>query len=196
MGHKPANSYAPYSVSVDPSGRFVYAASVAGNVHYSFEMNPTSGALTPLANGAVIVSRDQPISLITYNSPTSPAAATFSSRFAYAANSGDNTLSGYAINAATGALTATTPTPSAGNGPRAIAVHPRNRFVIGVNHTNQNDLASYAINSPGGALSSASSTIWTGGRPSRSHFTQTVDPFISRTRSAQARIPSASAPSA
>ena len=144
---------APFSVSVDSSGRFVYATSATGNLLYSFELNQTTGDLTPLSNGAVITSRDQPISLVAYSSVTTPAAATFSSKFAYVPNAGANTIGGYAINPSSGALSAGSPVASSGDSPRVAAVHPRGRFVLGVNETGTNFVASYAINDPTGALS-------------------------------------------
>lgn len=157
-------SVAPYSVSVDPSGRFVYAASAVGNVHYSFSLDGTTGALTPLVNGAVTMSRDQPISLVAYSSADSPNPVTFNSRHAFVANTGDNTISGYVIDAASGALTAGPPSASAGVGPRTLVVHPRGQYVVSVNQTNQNDLASYAINASRGELAMARSTLATGGQ--------------------------------
>jgi 6-phosphogluconolactonase len=155
---------APFSVSVDSSGRFVYATSATGNLLYSFELNQTTGDLTPLSNGAVITSRDQPISLVAYSSVTTPAAATFSSKFAYVPNAGANTIGGYAINTSSGALNAGSPVASFGDSPRVAAVHPRGRFVLGVNETGTNYVASYAINDPSGALSPAGSTLFTGGQ--------------------------------
>jgi 6-phosphogluconolactonase len=153
----------PFSVSVASSGRFVYATSATGNVLYSFELNQTTGDLTPLSSGAVITSRDQPISLVAYSSVTAPSPATFSSRFAYVPNAGANTIGGYAIDASTGALSAGSPVGSSGDGPRLAAVHPRGRFVLGVNETGTNFVASYAINDPSGSLSAAGSTLFTGG---------------------------------
>ena len=49
--------------------------------------------------------------------------------FAYVANNGDNTVSGYSINPTTGALTAIpgSPFPS-GSGPNSVAVSPTGQF--------------------------------------------------------------------
>jgi len=131
----PSLQPAPFSVSLDPSGRFVYSASVAGNVHRSYLL-ASDGALTPLGQGAQLMSRDQPVSLTVFPALTNPtAAASFTSKFAYVSNNGldsiSNLIFGFTLDPVSGALTATAPIPSAGLGAKALAVDPQSRFVLG-----------------------------------------------------------------
>lgn len=72
------------------------------------------------------------------------------SRFAYAANAGDNTISAYSIDSS-GALTAIgTPVPT-GTSPRAIAARPDGQYVYVVNGTS-NNISVYAVNATSGTL--------------------------------------------
>lgn len=72
--------------------------------------------------------------------------------FAYAANGGDNTISAYSIDSATGALSAVgTPVP-AGTSPSAIAARPDGQYVYVVNESS-NNISVYAVNATSGALS-------------------------------------------
>ena len=71
-------------------------------------------------------------------------------RYAYAANYGSNTVSAYAINAASGVL-ATTITPSTvatGTGPSAVAVDPAGQFAYVTNQT-ANSISAYSIGGSG-----------------------------------------------
>ena len=82
------------AVVVDPSGKYVYAANVNSASVSAFAVNETSGTLTPLAGSPVA----------TVSSPQALAIDP-SGRYLYvASNSGP--LAGYAIDSATGALTA------------------------------------------------------------------------------------------
>jgi 6-phosphogluconolactonase len=120
----PAGSL-PESVAVDPSGRFVYVASVVsagtglrGNVS-GYTMNSTSGELTPVPGS--------PFPLPEVSLPQSVAVDP-SGRFVYVANPsgfpfdfGGN-VSGYTIDAVTGALTPMSGSPFvAGTRPVSIA---------------------------------------------------------------------------
>jgi 6-phosphogluconolactonase (cycloisomerase 2 family) len=150
---------APFSVSLDPSGRFVYSASVAGNVHRSYALG-SDGTLTPLAQGAQVMSRDQPISLTVFPALSNPtAAASFTSKFAYVSNNGlDSTSSliyGFRLDPASGALTATTPIPAARAGVKALAVDPQSRFVFSTYESSvasSGGFATYGIDANTGML--------------------------------------------
>lgn len=132
----------PWSVAMDPSGKFAYVANEGGfaptNVSM-FSINTTTGALTFIgtvaAGGrAVSVALD----------PTG--------KFAYVANSDSNDVSIYMINTTTGALTSSE-TIAAGTGPGFVAVGPAGTFAY-VTNSGSNDVSMYTINITTGALTS------------------------------------------
>jgi len=97
----------PSSVTIDPSGRFAYAAISGSNNISVYTINQQTGALTP----GTTVAAD-----------TGPFAVTVdpSGRFVYAANVISNNISAYGLNQDTGALTAIGTPVSAGTEPCAI----------------------------------------------------------------------------
>jgi DNA-binding beta-propeller fold protein YncE len=96
---------------VDPCGKFAYVANFGGGVS-GYTINPTTGALTPIAgspfaagNGPNIVAVDP------------------SGKFAYVTNFSGNNVSGYTIDPSTGALTAIAGSPfAAGGEPFSVAI--------------------------------------------------------------------------
>jgi 6-phosphogluconolactonase (cycloisomerase 2 family) len=91
------------------------------------------------------------------------------SRFAYATNSGENTVSMYTVDATTGALRANGYV-AAGTGPRSITVDPSGKFAYVANITSGN-ISTYTINLTTGVLN-PSGLVTAGSRP----FSITVDP--------------------
>ena len=75
-------------------------------------------------------------------------------KFAYVANPGSNNVSGYTINATTGALTAIAGSPfPAGASPFSVAVDPTGKFAYVANESSQsNNVSGYTINATTGAL--------------------------------------------
>jgi YVTN family beta-propeller protein len=86
--------------------------------------------------------------------------------FAYVANQLSNTVSMYAINAATGILTAlSTPTVTTGPYPVSIAVNPAGTFAYVANY-GSTTVSMYAINATTGVLTAlATPTVATGTSP-------------------------------
>ena len=129
----------PYGVALAPNGKFAYVAS--GDIGISaYRVNATTGALvqvvgSPFAagNGSYFVTVD----------PTS--------RFAYVANGGGGTISAFAIDATTGALTPVGDA-TATDGLRIITVAPSGRFLYVANE-NAGHVAAFAIDATTGALS-------------------------------------------
>ncbi|HKJ22163.1 MAG TPA: beta-propeller fold lactonase family protein, partial [Gammaproteobacteria bacterium] len=70
-------------------------------------------------------------------------------RFLYAVNNGDDTVSAYAIDATSGALTAAAGPVSTGRSPQAVAVEPSGRFVY---VATASGVSAYRINGTSGAL--------------------------------------------
>ena len=150
-------SCSPFSVAVDPSGKFVYATNEGGFAPTSISMysvNGTTGALTfrgvvSAAGRAVSVTVDP------------------SDKFAYVATWNDppgsaGNVSMYSIDGGTGALTSIG-TISAGTNPVAVAVDSKGKFAY-VANSGSNDLSMYTINTTTGALTSTG-TIAAGAQP-------------------------------
>jgi sugar lactone lactonase YvrE len=155
-GTAPTGTY-PNSVTVDPSGRFVYVTNSGGNdTVSSFTINQTTGTLT--SSGTALTG-------------TSPNSATVdpSGRFVYVANNLSNNVSSYTINQTTGTLTSSG-TALTGTYPTSVTVDPSGRFVYVANINSQN-VSSYTINQTTGTLTS-SGTAPTGSGP----YSVNVDP--------------------
>ena len=166
----------PVSVTVDPSGRFVYVVNTcvssadcsAGNVS-AYTINSSTGALSAVA-GSPFAARTLPSSVT-----VDP-----SGRFAYVANSCETSrcatvgsVSAYSINSPTGALSAVAGSPfAAGDSPISVTVDPSGQFAYVVNQSG-NNVSAYTINSSTGALRAvAGSPFETGTNP----FSVAVDP--------------------
>jgi YVTN family beta-propeller protein len=140
---------APWSVAVDPSGKFVYTANEGGLPPTGISMytiNPTSGALTWTATTI-----DAAASCIF-------VAVNPSGTFAYVVelktNPGSNyEVWTYAIDTTTGMLVYTGAAAAAGLGATSIAVHPSGKFAY-VPNSGSNDVSTYSVNSTTGALTS------------------------------------------
>src|SRR5208337_601514 len=96
-------------VTVDPAGRYLYAANVlAANELTSFSITPSTGAVTRASSVGV---GSFPLSVV-----IDP-----SGQFAYVANEDSDTVSVLSIDSVTGAL-AHVGTVAAGSQPRSIAI--------------------------------------------------------------------------
>ena len=148
------------SVTVDPSGKFAYAAdggacpqcdgSFGSDSSVSmFTIDSTTGALTS-------------IGVIAAGTGPDFVAVDPAGKFAYVTNFGSNNVSMYTINATTGAL-ASIGTIAAGTGPFSLAVDPAGKFAY-VTNFNSNDVSMYTINATTGALTSLG-TIAAGTNP-------------------------------
>jgi 6-phosphogluconolactonase len=135
------------SIAVDPSGRFVYVPNTVSNDVSRYSIDATTGALTP---GAPVTAGNGPMSIVLTVGPT---PVIFRPRFAYVANLNSDTVSAFAIDAATGALTPAPGSPfAAGVGPIAVTVDPTGRFAY-VANAGSNDISGYTIDPASGGLS-------------------------------------------
>lgn len=146
----------PSSVIVDPSGKFAYVANdkSADISGYTIDTVTVPGALITPSN---MRARAGSISIAMTKGTNSVA---YSPKYAYVANSGTGDVSGYAIDAGTGALTpmdtdAVTPliqtTIAALAGTNSVTVDPTGRFVYVTNGGVSNSISGYTIGT-GGAL--------------------------------------------
>ena len=131
-------------VTTDPSGRFLYALNCGDNCSGSgpgsiaaFNIDQQTGSLTPVA-GSPFTAGQFPYSLAI--DPTG--------HFAYVANAGADSLSSYAVDSQSGALTQVGLPVAAGTRPLSVAVDPWGQFVYAAN-TGSSDVSAFAINFDG-----------------------------------------------
>lgn len=165
----------PGFLTVDPTGKFLYVPSAVttGAVVLMFNINQTTGVLTPTS----------PATVATGGIPFQVVVAP-NGKFAYVVDnlSGGEYVVGvseYSVDTTTGVLTQTNPGyVSAGNGPTAIAVDPTSRFAYVVNRMD-NTVSMYIVDPTTGNLSLNSSVanplgvIGTGTQPFRIDFDPT-----------------------
>jgi 6-phosphogluconolactonase (cycloisomerase 2 family) len=124
-----AREFGMDSVTVDPTGRFVYAASQTGDDVSAFVIDPSTGALTTVA-GSPFPADSQPGSV-----RVDP-----SGRYVYVTCGRSNNVWAYSIDGNTGALTmiARYPSDSSRQGsPNGLAIEPSGRFLYVTNDNSQ-----------------------------------------------------------
>jgi 6-phosphogluconolactonase (cycloisomerase 2 family) len=128
----------PTSIAVEHSGRFLYVTDPAHNAVLGFSIQ-TGGVLSPIT-GSPFLAGAAPVGL-----GIDPQGALL-----FAANSGSNNVSAYAIDPNSGALGQVTGSPFAtgGVGPSAVAVDAETSFVY-VTEQGSHDIAALAIASNG-----------------------------------------------
>lgn len=127
----------PVTVASDPAGKFVYVADIANSLVLGFQVDPSTGRLSPVP-GSPFTAGDQPQSEV-----VDPAGAHL-----YVGNRSSNNISVFAIGA-DGALTPITGSPyPAGTFVEAIAMDPAGRFLYATNALD-NTLSAFTINADG-----------------------------------------------
>jgi YVTN family beta-propeller protein len=137
----------PSPMVVDPSGKFAYVVTGGGGIPFSLAMytiDATTGALTSIGT---IAAGGVPNSVA-----VDPAG-----KFVYMATANvtpglAGSVSAYAINATTGALTSVG-TIATGTDPGSVAVDPSGKFAY-VTNSGSNDVSMYTIEATTGALGS------------------------------------------
>jgi DNA-binding beta-propeller fold protein YncE len=130
------------SIALDPSGTFAYATNLDDGTVSAFGVDAVTGSLTSVT-GSPFAAGTYPISVVVEST----------GRYVYVANNSPEaatgTISGFAINAATGGLTPLPGSPyAAPRGPWALAADPRGKYLYLAARRNQ----AYAINPGNGAL--------------------------------------------
>src|ERR1700687_514156 len=125
----------PYSVTVDPTGQFVYVANFNSN-NVSAYVIKRIGDLLPFG-GSPFQAGIHPYSVTV--DPTG--------QFVYVANLGSNNVSAYTIDACTGVLTLVGTYP-AGTSPLSVTVDPTGQFVY-VANSGSNNVSAYTIGGGG-----------------------------------------------
>lgn len=157
----PFESVGANSVTVDPSGRFVYALFNSFDDISSYFIDPTTGVLTSQGVTA-LPAGFQPNSLAV--DPTG--------RFAYTANSSSD-VSAFQIDPTTGVMTSLGANAPTGTGPAlSVAIDPSGRFLYTANFLS-NDVSAFAIDPKTGALTSLGRALAANGV---TPFSLSVDP--------------------
>lgn len=143
----------PYTIVVDPSGRFAYVPNYAGGSVSAYTVNQTTGALTFAGTVAA---------------GTGPASVAVdpAGNCALVANNGVNstTVSAYTIDQATGALTAAAGSPfTAGTEPRSVAIDPVAGAYAFVANAGSNNVSGFSLNLATCALTSIDTDAVAGG---------------------------------
>ena len=175
-----------YSVAITPNGQFIYVTDHADNTISGYALNSSTGVLTPLAGSPFAVA------VGVYALTIHPSGL-----FLYAANTVDNvdtaSVTAYAINSTTGALTSITGSPYAtGLGAVSVALDPAGKFLYVANYYG-GTVSAYTINQSTGALTGvAGSPFDTGaGAGNKSTTSVNVDPsgaFLYATNGTQENV--------
>ena len=161
----------PSSMAFHPTGKFAYVTNFTDNSVTAYAINANTGSLPAIES----VSAGANTTCDAFDNCVSVAAGPISiaveptGKFVYVANYTTNTVSAYAINASTGALTAIgSPVPAGGANPNFIAIDPTGKFAYVANNM-PNGIGSvsvYAINANTGALTAIGSPVPAGSDPS------------------------------
>jgi YVTN family beta-propeller protein len=135
----------PESIAIDPTGQFVSVSNGSDNTLSLYSIDQSTGQLTTLSG---VHARNTPAALA-YLSDTAEVNVT--PRFAYVGNFEGFSISAYAIDTASGGLTAVgTPTSTSGK-PSAVASDLTGSYLYAANDTTDN-VSVFSINSASGAL--------------------------------------------
>ena len=138
------------TVAIDPSGQFAYVANVLSNNVSAFTIDPATGGLTPVS-GSPFAAGTAPATVVVH-----PAG-----QFVYVANCGSvgcqganpGSVSAYAIDTTSGALTEITGSPfAAGTTAFWVTLDPSGQFAY-VTNLRSNNVSAYTIDATTGALS-------------------------------------------
>jgi len=143
----------PRALTVDPQGRYLYVANETDHSVAVFSVHATTGVLTQVDQDAIAGGiQNKPAG----DSPNGVAIHS-GGRYLYASNAGDDTLSAYTVDLATGLLTsAGAPQPTVAD-PRALRADPSGNFLFVASETGQ-FVTGYRIDSANGALTALAVT--------------------------------------
>src|SRR6266850_201618 len=139
----------PWSIAVDPKGRFAYVANVANDTVSAYAIDGRTGALTPVPGSPFpqdpTLSGERPVSV----------AIDPSGMFVFVANYYFETVRAYRIDQNTGALSQVSGSPfPAGINPESVTVDLNGHFVYVANgyHGGNGTVSAYSIDRSSGSL--------------------------------------------
>jgi|CZKD01.1.fsa_nt_gi 6-phosphogluconolactonase len=163
-----ASADSPWSLAFHPSGKYVYSSDVNNDEITALTLDPTTGALTPIAGSPFPTNSQNPFACV-----TDPAG-----HFLFVANVNGANLSVFAIDPVTGALTEVHGSPfPTGGGPDALAVSPNGNFLY-VADSFDKTISAFDINSTTGNLSAVAGSPFSNGASGAMGLT--IDPSGTR----------------
>jgi 6-phosphogluconolactonase (cycloisomerase 2 family) len=148
-----ASASSPWSLAFHPSGKYVYSSDVNNDEITALNLDPTTGALTPVAGSPFPTNSQNP-----FATAIDPAG-----HFLFVANVNGANVTVFSIDATTGALTEVKGSPfQTGGGPDALAVSPNGNFVY-VADSFDKTISAFAINSTTGNLSAVAGSPFSNG---------------------------------
>jgi 6-phosphogluconolactonase (cycloisomerase 2 family) len=176
----PNNNSGVNSVTVDPTGKFVYAALNGSNAISAYTINSSTGALTPVTGSPF------PAGSVPYMVRVDP-----SGRFAYATNLHSDNISAYSINSSTGALTPIAGSPfsfpTLNGAPNGLAVDSSGRFLYATD-SNLNYVVAFSIDNSTGALTPVSGSPFASGAGPWGAFVHPSGKFLYVTNNGEGTI--------
>jgi 6-phosphogluconolactonase (cycloisomerase 2 family) len=151
----------PVSVTVDPSGKFIYVANIGSNDVSAFAINSNTGELIGLSPSTV-AARLAPSSIAI----TGGNSLKFVAKFAYVANTNSNNLSAFSVDETDGALTNAPGSPfPTGQNPNAIGVDLFGKFAVATNTValGANNASAFKIDPTTGTLTTAAGSPFNAG---------------------------------
>ncbi|MFN7765736.1 MAG: lactonase family protein [Planctomycetaceae bacterium] len=135
----------PRHLGVHPSGKFVYVINELGNTISVFGYDAQAGKLSPLQELGTLPQG------FAGESYTAEVVAHPNGRFVYGSNRGHDSVAVFAVDAATGRLTARGHQSTGGQTPRNFAIDPTGRWLLAENQKS-NSVVVFAIDGDSGAL--------------------------------------------
>ena len=119
---------APFTASVDPGGRYLYAAGLSGDRIHAYSIG-AAGELQPISRGAVIRAGSQPTSIDAFVSPVVATPAVFLPRFLYMADTPGNSVTSFVIDPTTAPLRVSGSISLPDTLPRALVASTDGKFL-------------------------------------------------------------------
>lgn len=137
---------APRHLAFHPNGRFAYVNGEADMTVTAFRYDPARGAFDALHHLSTL-----PPGATGQRFSTAQILVHPSGRFVYVSNRGHDTIAGFAIDQATGHLTAIGHTPTGGKTPRNFAIDPTGTFLYAANQ-GSDTIVQFRVDAETGAL--------------------------------------------
>jgi 6-phosphogluconolactonase len=137
----------PRHAAISASGRFLYVINELDCTVTAFRRDPASGSLTEIQT----VSTLPPGQAMQRGFSTAEIQLHPTGAFLYGSNRGHNSITGFAVDAASGRLTYVANTPTQGKTPRGFGIEPGGAYLLAANQESDS-IVSFKIDSATGAL--------------------------------------------
>jgi YVTN family beta-propeller protein len=152
----------PHAIIGTQDKKYLFVGNEGSNDLSAFAVNSANGALTAVP-GSPFAAGTDPKALALLSTPlgTYPLGT-----YLYVANAGSDTISAFAVDTSTGALTPLSPaTFATGKGPSSIAVDSTGRFIYVANNGGSNNVSAFSVDHSGILTAVAGSPFPAGANP-------------------------------